>query len=84
MSEAVIAAERAECAALNARCAASRREAALFAAKLRRTPHAQKVDWLWNSAINNHATLLRLLLADGLSPNTVDIGESVLRVAACH
>jgi len=84
MSEAVIAAERAECAVLNARCAASRREAALFAAKLRRTPHAQKVDWLWNSAINNHATLLRLLLADGLSPNTVDIGESVLRVAACH
>jgi len=84
MSEAALAAQRAEDAALNARCAASPREAALFAAELRRTPHAEKVIWLWNSAINNHATLVRLMLADGLSPNTVKPGQSVLHVAANH
>jgi len=38
MSEAALAALRAECDALIARCAASRREAANFAARLRRTP----------------------------------------------
>ena len=84
MSEAVIAAERAEYAALNARCAASPREAALFAAKLRRTPRAEKVNWLVNSAIANHAALARLMLADGLSPNTIPAGNSLLRVAAGH
>ena len=57
MSEAAMAAQDAEDAALNARCAASPREAANFAAQLRRTPHAQKVTRLINSAIANHAAL---------------------------
>ena len=70
MSEAATAALRAENAALNARCAANPREAANFAARLRRIPHAHKVDFLFNSAIDNQATLVRLLLADGLSPST--------------
>jgi hypothetical protein len=83
MSEAALAAQRAEDAALNARCAASPREAAQYAATLRRTPHAMKVTWLFNSAVSNHATLVRLGLADGLSPNTVDdAGQSLLRAAA--
>jgi ankyrin repeat protein len=72
MSEAATAALRAENAALNARCAANPREAANFAARLRRIPHAHKVDFLFNSAIEKQATLVRLLLADGLSPNTTD------------
>jgi len=78
MSEAAFVAQTAENAALNARCAASPREAALFAAHLRRTPHAEKVKWLFNSAIRDHTTLVRLMLADGLSPNTVNAGRSVL------
>jgi len=83
MSEAALAAQEAEIAALNARCAASPREAAQFAATLRRNPHAEKVKWLFNSAIDNHAALARLLLADGISPNTVSpAGQSLLHVAA--
>ena len=85
MSEAAWAAQRVEDAALNARCAANPREAANFAAHLRRTPRAMKEHWLLNSALNNHATLVRLLLADGLSPNTVYpeyANSSVLHVAA--
>ena len=84
MSEATRAAERAEFDALNARCAASPREAALLAAKLRRTPHADKLIGLVNSAINNHAALARLLLADGLSPNTVEADQSLLHIAAFY
>ena len=87
MDEAALAAQDAEFAALNARCAANPREAANFAALLRRTPRAMKEQWLLNSALNNHATLVRLLLADGLSPNTVYpeyANSSVLHVAAQH
>jgi len=69
---AVLAAQRAEDAALNARCAAYPREAANYAARLRRTPHANKAKWLFNSTICDHSTLARLLLADGVSLNTVD------------
>ena len=75
----------AELAAFNARCAANPREAANFAAQLRRTPRAEKECWLFNSALNNNATLVRLLLADGLSPNTTDPerwDNSVLHFAA--
>ena len=54
MSEAAEAAQNAEIAALNARCAANPREAANFAALLRRTPRAQKERWLLNSAILKH------------------------------
>ena len=79
-----MAAQIADWAARNARCAASPREAAQFAATLRHAPHAEKENWLVNSTIHNYAALVRLLLADGLSPNTVDIGQSVLRIAACH
>jgi len=43
---------------------------------LRRLPHADKVKWLVNSAIRDHTTLVRLMLADGLSPNTIDDGQS--------
>jgi len=77
-----MAAQDAADAALNARCAASPREAALFAATLRRTPHAKKVMWFVNDTIDNHAALVRLQLADGLSPNTIDTGQSLLRLAA--
>ena len=63
-------AQRAEYDALNARCAANPHEAANFASLLRRTPRAAKVKRLFNSALFNHATLVRLLLADGLSPST--------------
>ena len=84
MSEAAEAAQRAEDAAINARCAANPREAALFAANLRRMPHSEKVKGLFNSAIDNHAALVRLLLADGLSPNTIHRGQSLLFTAACH
>ena len=79
MSEAVLAAQRAEYAVLNARCASSPREAALFAAELRRMPRAEKVKWLVNSAVDNHAAVMRLLLADGLSPNTVNASSETLR-----
>ena len=82
MSEAAL---RAEDAALNARCAANPREAADYAAHLRRTPHAAKERWLWNSPIFNHTALVRLLLADGVSPRTTlpEQGElSVLHMAA--
>jgi len=78
MSEAATAALRAEDAALNARCAASPREAANYAALLRRTPRAAKERWLWNSAFFNHAALMRLLLADGLSPNFARADQSHL------
>ena len=71
-------AENAEWAALNARCAASPREAANFAALLRRSPRAEKERWLWNSAHNNSAALVRLLLADGLSPNFARADQSQL------
>ena len=87
MDEAAEAALRAEYAALNARCAASPREAANYAALLRRTPRAEKVVWLFNSAMFNHATLVRLLLADGLSPSTICPEQgfgSLLHVAAGH
>jgi len=70
MSEAALTAQRAEYDALNARCAANPHEAANFASLLRRTPRAAKVKRLFNSALFNHATLVRLLLADGLSPST--------------
>jgi len=63
-------AENADWTALNARCAANPREAANFAALLRRTPRAVKGDLLFNSASDNLSTLMRLLLADGHSPNT--------------
>ena len=85
MSDAALAAQDAEFAALNARCAANPREAANFAALLRRTPHTQKVTWLWNSALCNSATLVRLQLADGLSPRTIYpeyANSSVLHAAA--
>ena len=82
MSEAVLAAQTAELAALNARCAASPREAANYAALLRRTPRAGKVQLLFNCALYNIATLVRLGLADGLSPNTIDTGQSLLYTAA--
>ena len=72
MAEAAVAAQDAEYAALNARCAANPRKAASFAAFLRRTPRAEKVDVLFNSALDNHAVLVRLLLADGLSPSKHD------------
>jgi len=87
MSEADEAALNAEWAARNARCAASPRDAALFSATLRHAPHAEKVNWLVNSAIDNHAALVRLLLADGLSPNTVKVVEgnrALLQVAASY
>ena len=71
MDEAATAALRADNAALDARCAANPREATNFAALLRRTPHTQKVTWLWNSALLNNATLVRLQLADGLSPRII-------------
>ena len=77
--------EAAQDAALNARCAANPREAANFAASLRRTPHSDKVKGLFNSAFYNHATLVRLVLADGLSPSTTDAehgNQSLLQVAA--
>ena len=79
-----MAAQIADWAARNARCAASPREAALFAAHLRRTPHAEKLKWLVNSTIHNYAALVRLLLADGLSPNTNKDGKSLLYAAASH
>ena len=79
-----MAAQIADWAACNARCAASPREAVLFAVTLRRTPHAEKVKWLVNSTIDNHAALVRLLLADGLSPNTIDAGQSLLRGTAAY
>ena len=89
MSEAALAAQAALDgaldAALNARLAANPREAANYAARLRRIPHALKVKLLFNSALNNSAALVRLLLADGLSPSTTDPerGEnSVLHFAA--
>ena len=76
MSEAALAAQAALDgafdAALNARLAANPREAANYAARLRRIPHALKVKLLFNSALNNSAALVRLLLADGLSPSTTD------------
>ena len=84
MSEAALAAQTAADAVRNARCASSPRKAAHYAAKLRTTAHAEKVKWLFNSAINDHSTLARLLLADGLSPSTIDAGQSVLHVAASH
>ena len=87
MSEAAEAAQRAEYAALNARCAANPREAANYAALLRRTPLAEKEVMLFNCALYNHATLVRLLLADGLPPSTVYLekGNSTpLHVAAEH
>jgi len=65
------AAAIAELAALNARCAASPFEAANYAALLRRTPRAEKGVWLFSHTFDNHSTLVRLLLADGFSPNTV-------------
>jgi ankyrin repeat protein len=76
MSEAALAALRAECDALIARCAASRREAANFAARLRRTPRGVKEGILYTCAIRNHAALARLLLANGLSPSTVFDGNA--------
>ena len=72
MSEADEAALNAEWAALNACCAANPRDAAQFAATLRHAPHAEKENWLVNSTIHNYAALVRLLLADGLSPNSVN------------
>ena len=84
MSEAALAAQIADWAARNARCAASPREAAQFAATLRHAPHAEKENWLVNSAIYNHAALVRLMLADGLSPNTNKDGQSLMYTAAGH
>jgi len=81
MSEAALAAQTADNAALNARCAANPREAADYTALLRRTPHAMKLTFLFNSAIDNHAALTRLLLADGFSPNTFHAEQSLLRIA---
>ena len=43
-------------------------------------PHSEKVKGLFNSAIDNHAALLRLLLADGLSPSTTNPGQGNLSV----
>ena len=68
MSEAL----EAELAALNARCAADPREAANYAALLRRTPHAEKLVWIFDRTKDNLPALVRLLLADGLSPNSVN------------
>ena len=82
MSEADEAALNAEWAALNACCAANPRDAAQFAATLRHAPHAEKENWLVNSTIHNYAALVRLLLADGLSPNTINAGQSLLYAAA--
>jgi len=69
-------AQVAELTALNARCAANPREAANFAARLRRTPRAEKVPLLFNCALSNHVALVRLLLADGLSPSTTSPEQS--------
>ena len=77
--------EAAQDAALNARCAANPREAANYAARLRRTPRDEIERLLFNSAFFNHAALMRLLLADGLSPSTTlpeQSNVSVLHVAA--
>ena len=63
-------AEKAEYAALNARCAANPREAANFAALLRRNSRADKVQLLLECTVLNLAALVRLLLADGLSAST--------------
>ena len=78
-------AEIAEFTAVNARCDASPRAAAHFAATLRTITHAEKESMLFNSTFLNYSTLVRLLLADGFSPNTVDPAQgntSLLRVAA--
>ena len=84
MSEAALRAEYdAEWAAIDARCAASPRKASLFAAFLRTRTHAESVKRLFNSAAGNYATLMRLQLADGHSPNTVDAGRSTL-VGRCY
>jgi len=84
MSEAALAAELAEGAALNARCATSPREAARFAAFLRTITHAEKLGILCHSACNNLTALVRLLLADGFSPNAVFPQDSfsLLHIAA--
>ena len=76
MSEAAQAAARAEYDVLNARCAASPREAANYAVMLRLSPRAEKDRWLFDSALYNSATLVRLLLANGLSPSTTNTGQS--------
>ena len=73
--------------ALNARCTASPREAARELATLCRDytySHAKKEGLLYNSAILNHAGLVRLLLADGISPNFTQQADklSPLHVAA--
>ena len=83
MSDALVA----EFAALNAHCAVSPRDEANYAATLRRAPRGKKEGMLFNSAIYNYAALVRLLLADGLSPNTVKSehgNSSLLHVAAKH
>ena len=71
-----MAAERAEYDVLNARCAASPREAANYAIMLRLSPRAEKDRWLFGSAFYNSATLVRLLLAEGVSPSTTNPGQS--------
>ena len=65
--------------------AASAREAAQVAALLRSMPRAGKESWLLNSALLNYATLVRLLLADGMSPSTINAEQgnsSLLHFAA--
>ena len=86
MSDAALAAQDAEFATLNARCATNPREAANFAARLRRTPRDMKERCLFNHALDNHDTLVRLLLADGLSPSTTlpEQGNSSLLHAAAQ
>jgi len=75
MSEGAVAALRAEYAALNARCAGSPRDAANYAATLRRTPRDAKERVLLNSAFSNSPTLVRLLLADGVSPSVANLSQ---------
>ena len=70
-----MAALRAEYAALNARCAGSPRDAANYAATLRRTPRDAKERVLLNSAFSNSPTLVRLLLADGVSPSVANLSQ---------
>ena len=67
--------------------AASAREAAQVAALLRSMPRAGKESWLLNSALLNYATLVRLLLADGMSPSTINAEQgnvTPLHAAAEH
>ena len=71
MSDAAWALELVEDEGLDGRCAADPREAARVAAALRARPSADKPSLLFYFAQRNCEKLVQLLLADGLSPNTI-------------